>query len=157
MARTNQFDYGYMEDGGPLQIACFLVGTDTSSGAIHATMVLDSKKMDMPYVVAATAKWVRGQGYSQHTENQRHELQPLISDPSTYVKKRAQRSDDSILLRHTDDVVGTGPEEHLMSDFEHMNVRMRPDCDLQADLCFRSSQEEWQPSVCTLCLWQPGL
>ena len=28
-----------MGDGGPLQIACFLVGTDTSSGAIHATMV----------------------------------------------------------------------------------------------------------------------
>ena len=34
----------------------------------------------------------------------------LISDPSTYVKKRTQRSDDSILLRHIDDVVGTGPE-----------------------------------------------
>ena len=34
-----QFDYGYVEDGGPLQIACFLVRTDTSSGAIHATMV----------------------------------------------------------------------------------------------------------------------
>ena len=30
-----------MGDGGPLQIACFLVGTDTSSGAIHATMVPD--------------------------------------------------------------------------------------------------------------------
>ena len=41
----------------------------------------------------------------------------LISDSSTYVKKLAQRSDDSILLRHTDDVVGTGPDEHLMSDF----------------------------------------
>ena len=41
----------------------------------------------------------------------------LISDPSTYVKKRAQRSDDSILVRHMDDVVGTGPEEHLVSDF----------------------------------------
>ena len=42
----------------------------------------------------------------------------LISDPSTYVKKRAQRSDDSILLRHMDDLVGTGPEEHLMSAFD---------------------------------------
>ena len=31
-----QFDYGYMGDGGLLQIACFLVGADTSSGAIHA-------------------------------------------------------------------------------------------------------------------------
>ena len=67
-----QFDRGYMVDGGPLQIACFLVGSDTSSGAIHATMVPDSKKMDMPYVVAATAKSVRDLGYSQHTENQRH-------------------------------------------------------------------------------------
>ena len=42
-----------MGDGGPLQIACFLVG------AIHATMVPDSKNMDMPCVVAAAAKWVR--------------------------------------------------------------------------------------------------
>ena len=30
-----QFDYGYMGDGGPLQIACLLVGADTSSGAIR--------------------------------------------------------------------------------------------------------------------------
>ena len=48
----------------------------------------------------------------------------LISDLSTYVKKRAQRSDDSILLRHMDDVVGTRPEEHLMSDFEHMKTSL---------------------------------
>ena len=48
----------------------------------------------------------------------------LISDPSTYVKKRAQRSGDSILLRHMDDVVGTGPHEHLMSDFEHMKTSL---------------------------------
>ena len=46
----------------------------------------------------------------------------LISDPSTYVQKLAQRSEDSILMRHMDDVVGTGPEEHLMSDFEHMKT-----------------------------------
>ena len=46
-----QFDVGYMENGGPLEIACFLVGTDTSSGAIHATMVRDSKKMDMPMLL----------------------------------------------------------------------------------------------------------
>ena len=57
--------------------------------------------------------------YSQHTENQRREL---IPDPSTKVKKRTQRSDDSILLCHLDDVVGTGPEEHLISDFEHMKT-----------------------------------
>ena len=59
VVRQLQFDYGYMGGGGPLQIACFLVGADTSSGAIHATTVTDSKKMDMPDVVAATAKWVR--------------------------------------------------------------------------------------------------
>ena len=77
VAPQRQFDCGYMGDGGPLQIACFLVGADTSFGAIHATMVPDSKKMDMPHVVAATAKWVRDLVYSQHTENQRHELQPV--------------------------------------------------------------------------------
>ena len=54
-----------MGDGGPLQIACFLVGADASSGAIHATMVPDSKTMDMPHVVAATAKWVRDLGYER--------------------------------------------------------------------------------------------
>ena len=48
-----------MGDGGPLQIACFLVGTYTFSGAIDETMVPDSTKMDMLYVVAGTAKWVR--------------------------------------------------------------------------------------------------
>ena len=61
----HQFDYGYMGDRDPLQIACFLVGADTSSGDIHATMVPDSKKMDMPHVVAATAKWVRDLGYER--------------------------------------------------------------------------------------------
>ena len=60
-----QFDYGYMGDGGTLQIACFLVGADTSSGAIHATMVPDSKKMDMPSVVAKKATWVRDLVYQR--------------------------------------------------------------------------------------------
>ena len=46
----------------------------------------------------------------------------LISDPWTYVRKRARRSDDSIVPRHMDDVVGTGREDHLMSDFEHMKT-----------------------------------
>ena len=48
----------------------------------------------------------------------------LISDPSTYVKKHAQRTEDAILLHHMDDVVGTGPDEHLMSDFEHMKTSL---------------------------------
>ena len=48
----------------------------------------------------------------------------LISDPSTYVKIRTQRSEGSILLRHMDDVVGTGPDEHVMSDFEHIKTSL---------------------------------
>ena len=48
----------------------------------------------------------------------------LLSDLSTYVKIRAQRSDDSILLRYMDDVVGTGPDEHRMSDFEHTKTSL---------------------------------
>ena len=48
----------------------------------------------------------------------------LISDFSTYVKKRTQRSEDSIILRHMDDLVGTGPDKHLMSDFEHMKTSL---------------------------------
>ena len=31
---------------------------------------------------------------------------------------------DPILFRHIDDVVGTGPEEHLMNDFEHMKTSL---------------------------------
>ena len=46
----------------------------------------------------------------------------LVSDPSTYVKKRTQRQNESILLRHTDDVDDTAPEEHLMSDLTNVVV-----------------------------------
>ena len=60
-----QFDYGYMGDRGPLQIDCFLVRADTSSGAIHATIVPDSKKMNMRHVVAATGQWVRHLEYER--------------------------------------------------------------------------------------------
>ena len=73
-----QFAYGYMGDESLLQRArFFFVGTDTSSGTVDATMGPDSKKMDNPYVVAATAKWVRDLTYSHHTEYQRHELRPV--------------------------------------------------------------------------------
>ena len=52
----------------------------------------------------------------------------LISDPSTYVKKRSQRSDDWILLCHMDDVFDTGPDEHLMRDFEHEDQSVFDGC-----------------------------
>ena len=53
----------------------------------------------------------------------------LKSDLSTYVKKRSQQPDDSFdpLARHMDDVVDTGPEGHLVSDFEHMVLRNEGD------------------------------
>ena len=66
----------------------------------------------MPGVFTAHRK-INDMNYSQ-----------LISDPSTNVKKRAQRSDDSILQCHMDDVVGTGPEEHLTSDFVYMKTSL---------------------------------
>ena len=77
-------------------------------------MVLDSKKMDMPDIVATTAKWVSDLECSQYTENQRHDLQPV--DIRSFDVREETCTDDSILLRHMDDVVGTGPEEHLMSE-----------------------------------------
>ena len=108
----------------PLKIACSPVGADTSSGAIHATMVPDSKKMDMPYVVSSTATWLCDGVYHSTQKNNDMTYSQLISDLSTYVKNRAQRSDDSIFLRHMDDVVGTGPGEHLKSDVEHMKTSL---------------------------------
>ena len=55
-----------MVDGGPLQIACFFMGTGISSGAPSMRqMVPDSKKLDMPHVVAGTAKWVRDLEYER--------------------------------------------------------------------------------------------
>ena len=45
----------------------------------------------------------------------------LKSDPAA---KREERRDDSILLRHMDDVVRTGPEEHLMRDIERMKTSL---------------------------------
>ena len=80
--------------------------------------------MDMPYVVATTAKWVRDLGIHSTQKIKDMNCRQLISDPLTYVKKRAPRSDDSILLRHTDDVVATGHEEHLMSALEHMKTSL---------------------------------
>ena len=84
-------------------------------------MVPDSKKMVLlPQQQSGYVTWC-----SHSTQNiNEMSYKQLISDPSTFVKKRAQRSDDSILVRHMDDVVGTGPYEHLMSDFEHMKISL---------------------------------
>ena len=61
------------------------------------------------------------QAWSTHSSQKIDDMiyNQLTSDPSTYVKKRTQRSDDSILLRHMDDVVGTGPEE-----LDHMKTSL---------------------------------
>ena len=74
--------------------------------------------------VATTAKWVRDLGIHSTQNTNDMNYSQLISDPSTYVKKRTQRSHDSILLRHIDDVVGTGPDEQLMNDFQHMKASL---------------------------------
>ena len=39
-----QFDYGYMGDGGLLQIVCFFAGADTSSGATRDDGALRCRK-----------------------------------------------------------------------------------------------------------------
>ena len=94
-----QLDYGSTGDVGPLQVACFLVGTDTSSGAIHATMVPDSKNMDMPYVVATTAKWVRDLVYERfclHGDKEEGVLQLLLD---TVAKECRPEGQDSQILR----------------------------------------------------------
>ena len=100
------------------------MGADTSSGAIHATMVPDSKKTNMPCVLSATSKWLRDLEYHSTQKNNDMSYSQLISHLVTYVKNRAQRCDDSILLRHMDDVVGTGPGGHIMSDVEHMKTSL---------------------------------
>ena len=65
-----------------------------------------------------TQDFPSGLGYSKHTENQRHELQPVD------IRSFDVCEETSVLLRHMDDVVGTAPEEHLMSDFKHMKTSL---------------------------------
>ena len=48
----------------------------------------------------------------------------FMSDALRYVKKSGQRPDDPILLRYMDDIVGMGPDEHIMSDLEHMKTSL---------------------------------
>ena len=77
--------------------------------SIHARIRSDEKWEDCRTIISPQAWGIHStQKINDVSYNQ------LISDPSTYVKKRAQR--DSILLRHLGDVVGTGPDEQLMSD-----------------------------------------
>ena len=59
------------------------------------------------------------QVYSQHKENQRHGLQTADIRSFDVCEETC-----TILLRHMDDVVGTGPDEHLMSDFHHMKTSL---------------------------------
>ena len=118
-----QFDYGYMGSGGPLQIACcgskhlFLSHPRDDGAGLekdgHAPRCRGNSQIGcVTWGVHSTQK-IKNMRYNQ-----------FLSDPSTCVKKRAQRSKDSIFLRHMDDVVGTGPDEHLMSDFEHMKTSL---------------------------------
>ena len=74
-----QFDYGYMGGRRPSADCVFsLSEADTSSETIHATMVPRSKKMDMPYHVAATAKGVRDLMYDRYLHRDKGDLQLLL-------------------------------------------------------------------------------
>ena len=86
-----------MGDGGPLQIACFLVRIDTSSGAIHATMDPDSKKMDTPYFVEKTAKWVRDLVYERFCLHGDNGVLQLLLDNVAKKKSRPEGQDWQIL------------------------------------------------------------
>ena len=70
-----QLGHGYIGDGGSLQIACFLVGADTSSAAIHATMVPTPRRWTCPMLWRQQPSGCVTWGI--HTENQRRELQPV--------------------------------------------------------------------------------
>ena len=79
---------------------------------------LDSSKVWLRKKACQGVK-ISPQAWSIHRTQKINDMSynQLISDPSTYVKKPAQRSDDSILLRYIDDVVGTGPDEHRHDRF----------------------------------------
>ena len=112
-----EFDYGYVGDGGPLQIACFLVG-----GRHLFWSPYTRRWCQTPRRWTCPVWWRQQQSWyvtwSVHSTQKINDLSynQLISNPSTYVKKRTQRSEDSILLRHMDDVVGTGPDEQLKNE-----------------------------------------
>ena len=63
-------------------------------------------------------------GYSKRTENQRHELRPADIQSFDVHEETFTAIKGSNILRHMDDVVGMGPEEHLMCDFEHMKTSL---------------------------------
>ena len=75
---------------------------------------------------------VEPQDMIHHIENSRKSTQLCLNFSSTtgtwvteaLCRSRASSWEQSILLRHMDDVVGTGPDEHLMSDFEHMKTSL---------------------------------
>ena len=68
-----QFDYGYMVDGGPLQSACFFVGTNTPSGAYTRQWCQTPRRwtcptwlLEPPYVCV-----ISGTNASVHTETKK--------------------------------------------------------------------------------------
>ena len=73
------------EMGDLCRIACSLVATDTSSGAIQGATVPDSKNMDMPYVANGYVTW----GYERFlcARRQRRVLQWLLDKVAIVILK----------------------------------------------------------------------
>ena len=71
----------------------------------------------LPECLSRTQDFSAGLGNQSAQKINDMSYDQLISEPPTYVKVRTQRSDDAIFMRLMDDVVGMGPEGHLMSDF----------------------------------------
>ena len=62
--------------------------------------------------------------FTAHRENQRHELQQVDIGSIDVCEETCTTIRRFDPLRHMDDVVGTGPQEHLMNDFEHMKTSL---------------------------------
>ena len=62
--------------------------------------------------------------YSQHTEKINDELQQVDIGSMDVCEETCTTIRRFDPLRHMDDVVGTGPQEHLMNYFEHMKTSL---------------------------------
>ena len=86
-----QFDFKDMGDRGPLQIACFL-----PSAPIRATVMSNTKKVDMLHIVVAT-QWVCDLGIRNTQKITDMSRNQLTSKFSTYVKNEHNKPDEQLM------------------------------------------------------------
>ena len=91
-----------------------------SSNTVHGWWRPSADSGEQPLLLEpSTRRWCRIP--RRWTCFSRCRSKQLISDLSTCVKERAQRSDDSIFLRHME---GTAPEEHVRSNYKHVKTNL---------------------------------